>query len=186
MFAGSLNEPGTVTVQGVPATVAATNAFRGGFRCAAGTNEITVAARDASGNQTTQGFEVEVAGQARTFTHDANGNVTSDGSRSFEWDARNQLISATVGGFTEEFTYDGLQRRVRIVKKENGTTISDVRVIWVASDIAEERATDGVTLTRRVFARGEQLGTGSRFFTYDHLGSVAEVTSGSTLLSRYA
>ncbi|MCL4848503.1 MAG: hypothetical protein KJ066_18310 [Acidobacteria bacterium] len=49
---------------------------------------------------------------------DANGNLTADGTRTFEWDARNQLVAVTVGTHRSEFVYDGLQRRVRQVEKK--------------------------------------------------------------------
>jgi hypothetical protein len=51
---------------------------------------------------------------------DANGNLTSDGTRTFEWDARNQVMAVNVWTHRTEFTYDREQRRVRVVEKENG------------------------------------------------------------------
>jgi RHS repeat-associated protein len=129
---------------------------------------------------------VDVTGAGRTFTYDANGNLTSDGTRSFEWDARNQLVAVNVGTERSEFSYDGLQRRVRIVEKENGVTQSDARVVWCEDEICEERGVDGVTVTRRPFTHGEQAGGVARFFGVDHLGSVGEVTdTASTLVGRY-
>jgi RHS repeat-associated protein len=44
------------------------------------------------------------------FSYDANGNLTSDGQRTFTWDARDQL-SAVNGTLTAAFAYDGLGRR---------------------------------------------------------------------------
>lgn len=44
------------------------------------------------------------------FTHDANGNLTSDGVRSYTWDARDQLASLT-GAVSGTFAYDGFGRR---------------------------------------------------------------------------
>ncbi len=118
---------------------------------------------------------------------DANGNLTSDGTRSFEWDARNQLVAVTVGTHRSEFIYDGLQRRVRQVEKDSGATTADTWVLWCETAICEERAADGVTVTRRAFGLGEQVNGQARFFTTDHLGSVREDTdSTGTLLARYA
>lgn len=80
-----------------------------------------------------------------------------------------------------------LQRRIRLVEKDNGTVQSDTRVIWCETGICEERATDGTTVTRRAFTLGEQAAGVGRFLTVDHLGSISEVTSDSgTLLARYA
>jgi RHS repeat-associated protein len=118
---------------------------------------------------------------------DANGNLTSDGTRTFEWDARNQLVAVNVGTHRSEFTYDGQQRRVRVVEKESGVTQSDTRVMWCDKEICEERAADGTTVTRRAFERGEQVAGAARFFAADHLGSITEVSDTSaTLLGRFA
>jgi len=51
---------------------------------------------------------------------DANGNLTADGTRTFEWDARNQLVAVIVAAHRSEFTCDGFQRRARTVEKEYG------------------------------------------------------------------
>lgn len=118
---------------------------------------------------------------------DANGNLTSDGTRSFEWDARNQLVAVTVGTHRSEFVYDGLQRRVRQIEQDNGVTTADTRVLWCETAICEERAADGVTVTRRLYAQGEQAAGTARFFARDHLGSVVEVADGTaTVLAQYA
>jgi YD repeat-containing protein len=45
-----------------------------------------------------------------SFTYDDNGNLTSDGSKTYTWNARNQLASLS-GGVSASFAYDGLGRR---------------------------------------------------------------------------
>ena len=45
-----------------------------------------------------------------TPTYDLNGNVLTDGTNTYTWDARNRLVSMNMGGAT--FQYDGLGRRV--------------------------------------------------------------------------
>lgn len=184
---GTVNEPATVTIQGKPAAVSSGNVFTGGVPVVPGTNVFTVRATDASGNAATASYEVDVTDAPTTFTYDANGNLTADGTRTFEWDARNQLVAVTVGTHRSEFVYDGLQRRVRQVEKDNGVTTADTRVLWCETAICEERAADGVTVTRRAFGLGEQISGQARYFTTDHLGSVREVTdTAGTLLARYA
>jgi RHS repeat-associated protein len=183
---GTVNEPATVTIQGQAATVSAANQFTGGVPVVPGTNVFTIRATDPSGNAATATYEVDVSDAPKTFTYDANGNLTLDGTRTFEWDARNQLVAVTVGTHRSEFVYDGLQRRVRQVEKDNGVTTADARVLWCETAICEERAADGVTVTRRAFGLGEQISGQARFFTADHLGSVREVTdTAGTLLARY-
>jgi RHS repeat-associated protein len=54
-----------------------------------------------------------------TFSYDDNGNLTSDGVRSYTWNARNQLASLT-GPVNGSFAYDGVGRRR--AKTIGGTT----------------------------------------------------------------
>jgi len=53
------------------------------------------------------------------LSYDANGNLTSDGTNTYTWDARNHL-TAIGGGSAASFTYDGFGRRVK--KVIGGTT----------------------------------------------------------------
>ena len=118
---------------------------------------------------------------------DANGNLTSDGSRTFEWDARNQLVAVNVGTHRSEFTYNGIRRRVRIIEKENGAVQTDTKFVWCEADVCEERASDGTTVTRRAFIRGEEVAGTAQFLAADHLGSVTAVTdTTNTAVARYA
>ena len=48
------------------------------------------------------------------LSYDANGNLTSDGTNTYTWDARNHL-TAISGGSTASFVYDGFGRRVKKV-----------------------------------------------------------------------
>ncbi len=45
-----------------------------------------------------------------TFTYDPNGNLTGDGTRTYTWNARNQMISLN-GPVSASFQYDALGRR---------------------------------------------------------------------------
>jgi RHS repeat-associated protein len=54
-----------------------------------------------------------------SFTSDDNGNLTSDGVRTYTWDARDQLASVT-GPVNASFGYDGFGRRR--TKTIGGTT----------------------------------------------------------------
>lgn len=44
-----------------------------------------------------------------SFSYDLNGNLTSDGTTTYSWNARNQL-SGLSGGASASFAYDGLGR----------------------------------------------------------------------------
>ncbi len=54
-----------------------------------------------------------------TQSYDLNGNLTSDGSKTYTWNARNQLTNISGGGITASFQYDALGRRIG--KTINGT-----------------------------------------------------------------
>jgi RHS repeat-associated protein len=187
VVAGTLNEPATVTIQGLPALVTTGSQFRGTVPVQAGASTVSITATDPNGNSATKQFQVSNTGASKTLTYDANGNITADGTRTFEWDAREQLRAVTDGTNRSEFTYDGLRHRVRMVEKENGVVQSDTRLVWCEVAICEERGADGTTVTRRPFTRGEQLSGAPRFFGTDHLSSVTDVTNSSaTLLTHYA
>jgi RHS repeat-associated protein len=185
-FGGNLNELGTVTVQGQTARVDANYRFSGSAPVTTGTTTVTIAATDASGNQSQQAFEVDQAGTGATLTYDANGNLTGDGTRTFTWDAENRLLTVTIGTKTSEFTYDGLDRSVRIVEKDGGATTSDKRFIWCGLQLCEERDATGGTVTKRFLVQGTQVNGVSYFYARDHLGTIRELTDGTgTLRARY-
>ena len=171
---GQLNEAAAVTIDGVAADVDGSHRFSGTKTLAAGSNSFTVAATDGSGNTQAKTFQVDAAGLSRTFSYDANGNLTSDGTRTFEWDAEDRLVTVTADTHRSEFTYDGLSRRTRIVEKENGATVRDASLFWAGTAIVEERVTTGEI--NRFFANGELHDGTARYVTRDHLGSIREVT----------
>ncbi|MEW6735316.1 MAG: RHS repeat-associated core domain-containing protein [Acidobacteriota bacterium] len=124
---------------------------------------------------------------SKIFTHNLNGNMTSDGTRIFEWDAANRLVAVTNGTLRSEFTYDGMSRRVRIVEKNNGVVTSDNRFLWCDGEICEERDASGSTVTKRYFLQGVQEGMSAYFYTKDHLGSIRELTDSSqTIRAQYS
>jgi hypothetical protein len=48
--------------------------------------------------------------ETTAFSYDDNGNLTSDGSNSYSWNARNQFVSLS-SGTSASFEYDGIGRR---------------------------------------------------------------------------
>jgi YD repeat-containing protein len=153
-----------------PAVVDANLRFTGSAPVTAGTTTVTIVATDASDNERTAVYEVDQAGTGSTLAYDANGNLTSNGTYTFEWDARNQPLAVVSGSRRTEYVYDGLQRRVRIIEKDNGIVQSDTRLVWCESEICEDRASDGQIVIRRSFTYGEQVNGSARFFASDHLG----------------
>ena len=58
--------------------------------------------------------------QTNSFHYDENGNLTSDGVRTYDWDARTQLAAVNGPGIAASFEYDSFGRRTR--KTINGRT----------------------------------------------------------------
>lgn len=196
-FKGNLSELGTVLVGGTPATIdsGATN-FQGFTLVSIGTNVVPVVATDYSGNSRTNNYQIVVTNAAspKILLYDVNGNLSSmtssDFTNLYEWDAADRLtaIETKLSGslVRSEIAYDGLGRRTRIIERENGSTVSASKFLWIGSTLCEERDSGGGTVIKRFFRQGEQIYGTNYFFTKDHLGSVREVidTSGE-IRARY-
>ncbi|RYZ70110.1 MAG: hypothetical protein EOP09_06590, partial [Proteobacteria bacterium] len=118
-------------------------------------------------------------------TYDANGNLESDGSRTFTWDAKNRLKSVTVAGDTYSWDYDGRDRR--LTEKKNN--VLQKEWIWDQADVVQERDLSGAVI-KNFFNQGERhlSGTSTRAYVYtrDHLGSIREmVDSAGMIRARY-
>jgi RHS repeat-associated protein len=181
VFEGSLDEPATVTIDGKPATVDGTNKFRGSANLTGATTTMTVRAKDASGNETTKQYEVDAAGATTSYTYDGNGNLTSDGTKTYIWNALNQLVEMKEGTTTiATLEYDGGGRRTE--KVAVGLTH---RYIYDAEDIIEERITGTSSDTIRYYhgvGIDEPLARNNSsdvvtYYIADHLGSIVQETS---------
>ncbi len=140
LFRGTTNEPASVTVQGKPALTTPGNEFAASAPVAAPQSDIVITATDYASptpNLRTNTYRLAATGPTRAFTYDANGNLTGDGVKTYEWDAENRLIAVNQGTPRSEFTYDGARRRVRIVEKANSVVTSDRRFVWCGSEICE-------------------------------------------------
>lgn len=181
-FRGTINEPGTVKVNGQSAWMTSGTNFQTDATLTSGTNTVTVEAKDASNNVRTNTYQVVVPGGAtRTVTYDANGNMLNDGERTYGWDASNRLVKITYPDTSStEFTYDAFGRRARIVEKDAlGVSQSSKRFIWEDLTIAEERD-DANEVVKSFYGQGMQYGGRDYFYTRDHLGSVRELTDESS------
>ena len=186
LFRGSVNEPATVSVGGSAAAVAADNTFRGTAVVPSGTGTVVVSATDPSGNTRSNTYQVTASGASRTLIYDLNGNLTNDGSRTYEWDAENRLVGVNQGNQRSEFTYNGLNQRIRIVEKLSGAVTGDKRFVWCGLRPCQERDATGATVTRDFYRHGFLDGTTKYFTTVDHLGSTREITNLSgALVARY-
>jgi RHS repeat-associated protein len=108
-----------------------------------------------------------------TMTYDAAGNLTADGSFTYQWNAEGQMKSLNTSSVL--YTYDGDGTRV---KKSNG------KLYWndlsgntlVETDLAGNNPDEYIFFAGRRIARRQSSGTVHYYFA-DHLGSSRVVTS---------
>jgi len=129
---------------------------------------VASASYNANNQQTAWG------GQTNTF--DLNGNLTSDGTNTYTWDARDRLASIA-GGTTASFTYDPTGRRAS--KTISGTT---TQFLYDGANPVQELSGAGAVLANLLtglgideyFTRAD--GSGRRTLLADALGSTLALT----------
>jgi RHS repeat-associated protein len=124
---------------------------------------------------------------SQPLTYDTNGNLLSDGQRTYNWDAENRLVAIAYPGQpgkATSFTYDGLGRRASTSSTlAGGSGTTTTAYIWCGSHPCQARNASNA-VTRGYFTEGEfQPGTPAQydFYALDQIGSVRRVfTAGST------
>jgi RHS repeat-associated protein len=160
--------------------------FSASVNVAPGDNTVRVSATNTHGTLS-HGYDITVTGDdPRSYSYDANGNLTSDGVNTYRWDAANRLLGITYPGSSQtSFTYDGLGRRVSIVESTGGTITGTKNFVWSGLMMAEERNASNC-VTRRFYDQGEQISRTNYYYAKDHLGSIRELTDSSGALeARY-
>jgi RHS repeat-associated protein len=113
-----------------------------------------------------------------TYSHDANGNLTSTSSgQSFAWDVFNRMTSATGGGGTATYTYNGDSLKIRRVGPD-GTTryyYDGIRPIWEADGAGSMTAQLDRDIFGNLLSRKEPAGT-RRYYHFDGLGSTTALS----------
>jgi len=136
------------------------------------------------------GYALSVAnGASATLTFDLNGNMTSDGTNSYSWDAENRLLSIIYPGTGNhsDFSYDGLGRNVQILEYAASSLTSTKQFVWSFGNTPREARNAGGTITAQYFSRGETISGTSYFFTRTKERSVREMTNSSgTIEAQYA
>lgn len=118
-------------------------------------------------------------------TYDNNGNLTSDGTNTYTWNARNQLVGIS-GGMSAAFAYDALGRRTSRMVAASTTTFLHERDNLVQEISGANKASylTGPGLDQ-VFSRTDSSGTMS--YLRDGLGSILGLTNASgSLTTQYA
>ncbi len=172
------------------------NRFEADLDLANGANEIDLQARDGSYNYSNYSYGITLAAAAaKAPTYDADGNMTSDGTRDYAWDSQSRLTKINWGGGsnkTTEFKYNALGQRGERIDKTGTTENAHFYYLYDGIHFVC-RYTGGTATTnvdRRYYSQGEQRKNGaswdSYYYTRDHLGSIREVmSSDGTLAARY-
>ncbi len=177
----SISRTGTLTVSGATPAPAASVTINGtaartygDFTFAAtnntlanGVNNFTTIAQNLYGTRVTNSISVNLPTNV-VCSYDGNGNLTSDGTRGFFYDAENELTNVTVtNGWKTEFVYDGFGRR-RIEKdytwtNSNWTKTNETHFVFDGMlPIQERDASDNVLVsyTRGLDLSGTRSGAG--------------------------
>lgn len=111
-----------------------------------------------------------------SFSYDADGDVTSDGTLTMTYDAEGRMTTAVGGSINDTYTYDGDGRRV---KKSDGT------FYWVDDSFRPVSTGTSTSLTKDYIFLGSEriafvsLSSGNTYYYLsDHLGSTAVIGSG--------
>jgi RHS repeat-associated protein len=167
--AGTTTSPATsATVNSQSATLYGDNTFaKTNVSLTDGINTITAAASDADGRSASTSVQANLPA-TNTFIYDANGNLLTNGARTFIYDDENQLITVTVSNtWRSDFVYDGLmRRRWRWESTWNGSawvTNTIVRYVYDGRLPIQERDQNNfplITYTRSLDRSGTLQGAG--------------------------
>jgi RHS repeat-associated protein len=132
---------------------------------------------NAAASYTSNGLNQYTAVGGRAFTYDANGNLTSDGTTTYGYDAENRLVSSSASA---TLTYDPLGRLWQVSGGGAGTT----QFLYDGDQLTAEYDGSGNLLRRYVHGTGEDdpllwyEGTGlgdRRSLQTDQQGSIVSV-----------
>ena len=199
---GDTDEPATVKVKPSIATewkdarMLEGNRFEASLDLATGSNQLNIQAKDGSNNVSNYTYGLNLAAStAAVPNYDADGNMLTDGVRSYAWDSRSRLTKITWGGGsgkTTEYRYNALGQRSEQIEKigtaETGHFYYLYEGIHLLCRYTAGTATGNID--RQYLSQGEQRKSGSAWANYyynrDHLGSIREVmNSDGSLAARY-
>jgi RHS repeat-associated protein len=191
-FQGTTNKPIKSATIGssVSASLPSSTSFSANTNLSAGSNSATVNAIDGNNNSLTNTYQLSVkGGPTATLTFDANGNMTSDGTNSYAWDAENRLIKITYpgSGNYSQFAFDGFGRNVLIQEYTSSTLTSTRQFVWSSGTKPKEARDSSSSIISQYFALGQMDSSNKRFYNLNQVGSTTEVTDNSgTVLAQFA
>jgi RHS repeat-associated protein len=177
----------SATVNSTAASLDYSQSFSGNATLASGASTIPVSATDGASNVVTNNYQVGVTGpSSSSLTFDANGNMTSDGVKTFAWDAENRLIKITYpgSGNFSQILYDANGIKGQITETVASTLTSTKQFVNFESTIWEERDASS-TVVRKFFGGGQAISGFNYFYFTDHLGSVRDMTDGTGVVQAH-
>jgi RHS repeat-associated protein len=144
-------------------------------------NLTTFTSATGTSNPTYNNLNQQVTNGSQSVAYDLNGNTTSDGPRTYRWDAENRLVEIDTATGMETIRYDGLGRRVEVTFTPLTGTAAVTRFTWCRTSICQKRDGADTTLTR-YFPEGQHnTEVGQRWvMTTDQLSSIRDVLDASS------
>jgi RHS repeat-associated protein len=143
------------------------------------------AERPAAAADAVNGLNQYSAAGPASFTYDANGNLTGDGTWTYTYDAENRLIKAVSGATTVNLTYDPAGRLFQTDKGTSGTT---TKFLYDGDALVAEYNSNNSMTARYVHGSNSAADdplvwyansglTGKKWLHADHLGSIIALTT---------
>lgn len=181
-FEGNSNKAlKSAIVDSNPAELPSTKNFSGTAILTGGASNIAVTITDGSNSTKTNNYQASTKGTpSASLTYDANGNMTSDGEKTYVWDAENRLVKIIYPGTNNysEFKYDGLSRYVGIDEIVSGVIGDQRNFVWAGKSICETRDNTG-GVEKQYFTYGFVYNGQKYYQTFDNLLSTREITDQS-------
>ncbi len=118
----------------------------------------------------------------KTFTHDANGNMTGATGRTFAYDVEDRLLESVSSGNTQRYSYNG--NGLRYTRTESGKTVRYVldfsrKLPGVIAETSDTGAISayyvyGLGLTEKIAPDGTAM-----YYHFDARGSTVAITDGN-------
>ncbi len=122
----------------------------------------------------------------QSLIYDSNGNLTNDGTRTYVWNARNQMVRIEQGrSVIASFEYDAMGRRTGRVEgsQATGYLYDGLNAVQEVNNGVVNPILVGLGIDQR-YARSEN--GGRTYFLTDHLGSTRALTDGvGAAVNRY-
>lgn len=155
-------------------------------------NRTTVTTNGVATNYTANNMNAYTAitgGENMNLQYDDNGNMTSDGTHTYQYNYNNRLISVD-NGTTATYKYDALNRRIQKVVVEPVETTTNY--YYSGDQAIEERNANNTVMTTYIFGISvddvvQMKRSGNTYYYHkNHLGSVIALTDNNgNLVERY-